>query len=207
MYNKKVLIRWMKDVYGTRSALEEGNDVSSFTEKTIRSKTIFEGKLIHVQVDEVTLPDGGTSTREIVKHPGAVATLAITDEEKLILVRQFRKPLEKTTLELPAGKLDPGEAPEVCARRELEEETGYQAGKVEHLVSFYTSPGFADEVLHLYEARQLKVGEARPDPDEFVETVELTLDEAYAEIAKGQICDAKTVAAVYIWHNRVLQKR
>lgn len=177
------------------------------TEKTIHSKKIFEGKLIRVQVDEVSLPNGDTSTREIVKHPGAVAALAITDEEKLVLVRQFRKPLEKVTLELPAGKLDPGENPEMCAHRELAEETGYQAERLQHLVSFYTSPGFADEIIHLYEASQLKGGEAKPDQDEFVEVVELTLEEAFAAIATGDICDAKTVSAVYIWHNRVLQGR
>ncbi len=177
------------------------------TEKTIHSKKIFEGKLISLQVDEVSLPNGKTSTREIVKHPGAVATLAITDEEKLVLVRQFRKPLEKVTLELPAGKLDPGESPEMCARRELAEETGYQAEHLQHVVSFYTSPGFADEIIHLYEATQLKDGDAKPDQDEFVEVVELTLEEAFAAIAAGDICDAKTVSAVYIWQNRVLQGR
>lgn len=181
--------------------------MSDLKEKTIRSRTIFEGKLIRVQLDEVELPDGRTSTREIVRHPGAVAVIAFTGEGKLILVRQHRHPLEKTTLEIPAGKLEPGEDPKACAFRELEEETGYRAEEMHPIVSFYTSPGFADEKLHLFEARGLTKGEMRPDADEFVEVEELTLEEAYGKMEEGLICDAKTVAAVYIWHNRVLGGR
>lgn len=181
--------------------------MSGLEEKTIRSRTIFDGKLIRVQLDEVELPDGRTSTREIVKHPGAVAVLAFTEEGKLVLVRQYRNPLEKTILEIPAGKLEPGEDPKACAFRELEEETGYRAEDMQPIVSFYTSPGFADEKIHLFEARGLTKGEMRPDTDEFVEVEELTLEEAYAKMEEGLICDAKTVAAVYFWHNRVLGGR
>ncbi|MBH8592124.1 NUDIX hydrolase [Paenactinomyces guangxiensis] len=176
-------------------------------EKTIASETIFEGRVVRLQIDRVELPDGGTSTREIVKHPGAVSVLAVTEENKLVMVRQFRKPLEKTILEIPAGKLEAGENPADCAMRELEEETGYRAEKIEHVVSFYTSPGFADEYLHIYRANGLSKGEARLDQDEFVELVELTLDECLERIAAGEICDAKTVAAVYLWQNQVLRGR
>ncbi|MDN4594118.1 NUDIX domain-containing protein [Polycladomyces subterraneus] len=179
--------------------------MSRLEEKTIKSQTIYEGNIIRLQVDQVTLPDGRTSQREIVKHPGAVAVVAITDEKKLVLVRQFRKPLEKTILEIPAGKLEPGEDPRVCAFRELEEETGYRAEEMTPLVSFYTSPGFADEIIHLYVATGLQRGEARPDQDEFVELVELTLPEAWQRIADGEICDAKTVAAVYHWQLKEMQ--
>src|SRR4051794_6629500 len=105
-------------------------------EKTIISKTVFEGKVIRLQVDDVQLPNGNISKREIVKHPGAVAIMAVTDENKMVFVRQFRKPLEKTILEIPAGKLEAGEDPLACAVRELEEETGYKAGEVKHVVSF-----------------------------------------------------------------------
>ncbi len=178
--------------------------LSDLEEKTIRRRTIFDGKLIRVQLDEVELPDGRTSTREIVHHPGAVGVLAFTDEGKLVFVRQYRNPLGKTILEIPAGKLEPGEDPKACAFRELEEETGYRAEEMRPIVSFYTSPGFADEILHLYEARGLQKGERRPDTDEFVEVEELTLQEAFAKMEEGQICDAKTVVAVYFWHNRVL---
>jgi ADP-ribose pyrophosphatase len=179
--------------------------MSRLEEKTIKSQTIYEGNIIRLQLDQVTLPDGRTSQREIVKHPGAVAVVAITDENKLVLVRQFRKPLEKTILEIPAGKLEPGEDPRVCAFRELEEETGYRAEEMTPLVSFYTSPGFADEIIHLYVASGLHRGEARPDQDEFVELVELTLPEAWQRIADGEICDAKTVAAVYHWQLKEMQ--
>jgi ADP-ribose pyrophosphatase len=180
--------------------------MSRLEEKTIKSQTIYEGNIIRVQLDQVALPDGRTSQREIVKHPGAVAVVAITDEKKLVLVRQFRKPLEKTILEIPAGKLEPGEDPRACAFRELEEETGYRAEEMTPLVSFYTSPGFADEIMHLYVATGLHRGEARPDQDEFVELVELTLPEAWQRIADGEICDAKTVAAVYHWQLKELQQ-
>jgi ADP-ribose pyrophosphatase len=175
-------------------------------EKTIKSQTIYEGNIIRLQLDQVVLPDGRTSRREIVKHPGAVAVVAITDEKKLVLVRQFRKPLEKTILEIPAGKLEPGEDPRACAFRELEEETGYRAEEMTPLVSFYTSPGFADEIMHLFVANGLRKGEAQPDQDEFVELVELTLPEAWQRIADGEICDAKTVAAVYHWQLKEMQQ-
>lgn len=181
--------------------------MSGLEEKTIRSRTIFDGKLIRVQLDEVKLPDGRTSTREIVKHPGAVAVLAFTKDGKLVLVRQYRNPLEKIILEIPAGKLEPGEDPKACAFRELEEETGYRAKEMEPVVSFYTSPGFADEKIYLFEARGLDKGEMHPDTDEFVEVEEVTLEEAFAKIEEGQICDAKTMVAVYFWRNRVLGPR
>jgi ADP-ribose pyrophosphatase len=176
-------------------------------EKTIISKTVFEGKVIRLQVDDVQLPNGNISKREIVKHPGAVAIMAVTDENKMVFVRQFRKPLEKTILEIPAGKLEAGEDPLACAVRELEEETGYKAGEVKHVVSFYTSPGFADEYLHVYEARNLAAGKVNLDQDEFVERIELSLEESMERIKSGEICDAKTVAAVYLWQNRVLSEK
>ncbi len=179
----------------------------SLEEKTMKSETIFEGRVIRLQIDQVKLPNGETSTREIVKHPGAVSVMALTEENKLVLVRQFRKPLEKAILEIPAGKLEPGEEPKECAFRELEEETGYRAAEMEHLFSFYTSPGFADEYLHLYQAKGLSSGKRKLDQDEFVELVELTLDECMKRVASGEICDAKTVAAVLIWQNMELKGR
>lgn len=181
--------------------------MSELEEKTIRSKNIFEGRIIRVQLDEVELPNGNISTRELVKHPGAVAIMAITEEDKMVFVRQYRKPLEKTILELPAGKLEPGENPAVCATRELEEETGYRADEINHVVSVYTSPGFADELLHLYEVQGLVQGVYHPDADEFVETVELTLEEAFQRMEAGEICDAKTVTALHIWKNRKVDRK
>lgn len=180
--------------------------MSQFSEPTVKSDTIFEGNLIRVQVDHVRLPDGSTATRELVKHPGAVAVLPFTEDDRLVVVSQFRKPLEKVTVEIPAGKLDPGEDPLQCAQRELAEETGYRAHSWSHLVSFYTSPGFADELIHLYVAKELQAGTSQPDEGEFVQKREITLTEAFELINTGDICDAKTVTAVYAWQNRELSK-
>lgn len=173
--------------------------MKNLEEKTLSTKEIYKGKIIDVQLDEVTLPDGGTSYREIVKHPGAVAIIAVTDENKLVLVRQFRKALEKIIFEIPAGKLDAGEEAETCARRELKEETGYSAENWERLVGFYTSPGFADEYIHLFEASNLTLGETSLDHDEFVECVELTKEQCLGKIESGEICDAKTIHAITLW--------
>ncbi len=176
-------------------------------EKTIASETIYEGRVIKVQVDEVLLPNGKTAKREIVRHQGAVAVLPLTDDGRMVAIRQFRKPLGRSIVEIPAGKLEPGEDPLACAKRELEEETGYQASQFTHLSSFYTSPGFADELLHLYVATGLIDGAARPDEDEFVEVMHLTLEEAQALHASGEIRDAKTVLALFAWENQVLKSR
>jgi ADP-ribose pyrophosphatase len=173
--------------------------MKNLEEKTLSTKKLYEGKIIDLHLNHVSLPNGGTSYREIVKHPGAVAVMAITKENKLVLVRQFRKALEKTIYEIPAGKLEIGEEIEGCAQRELQEETGYTAEKWEKVVGFYTSPGFADEYIHLFRASQLTLGATSPDHDEFVERVELTLEESIDKINSGEICDAKTIYAITLW--------
>ncbi len=175
----------------------------AFEEKTIKRETLFTGKIIEVALDEVALPMGGTAKRELVFHPGGVGIVAITPEEKMLFVRQFRKPLERVILEIPAGKIDPGEGshPEVTGARELEEETGYRPQKMNHLASMYLSPGFANEMLHLYLAEGLeKVENPRAmDEDEVLEVYELTLDEALERMKTGEICDAKTIYAIQYW--------
>jgi ADP-ribose pyrophosphatase len=177
-----------------------GSVMKKFEEKTIQSTPIFKGRVISLKVDEVSLPNGGTSTREIVNHPGAVAVIALTDDNKLILVEQYRKALERSILEIPAGKLEKGEAPLETAKRELEEETGYAAGEITYLQSFATSPGFADEIIHIYVAKNLAVVEEKKqlDEDEFVELMEVTIGEAEQLMAEGKIFDAKTAFAV-VW--------
>lgn len=172
--------------------------MKKFEEKTIASEKIFTGKVISLQVDDVELPDGKTSKREIIKHPGAVAIIALTDENKIVMVEQYRKAMERSLVEIPAGKLEPGEEPAKTAARELEEETGYVCERLEPIISFYTSPGFADEIVHLYFAHNLtkKENAAALDEDEFVELLELTLQEAAQYIAEGKIQDAKTAYAV-----------
>lgn len=167
-------------------------------EKTLSSKEIYKGNIIKVSLDEVELPNGHTSKREIVRHPGAVAIIALTDDKKLLLVRQYRKPLDMIIYEIPAGKLEPGEKPFDCVQRELEEETGYKSDSIKHLQSFYTSPGFADEIVHVYYTDRLEKLEnsAGLDDDEFLDLLEVTLDEAGKLIEESKIYDAKTVYAV-----------
>jgi ADP-ribose pyrophosphatase len=167
-------------------------------EKTLKSEKLFSGRIIDLYYEEVLLPNGKTSTREIIKHPGAVAVIALTEDYKILMVRQYRKAMERVLVEIPAGKLEKGEKPEVTAKRELEEETGYTCSSLDHLISFYTSPGFADELVHLYVATGLEKMEVKAelDEDEFVDVLEVTLEEALAFIQDQQIYDAKTAYAV-----------
>ncbi|MGG3998366.1 NUDIX hydrolase [Anoxybacillus kestanbolensis] len=170
-------------------------------EKTMNQQRIFSGKVIDVYVEDVLLPNGETSKREIVKHPGAVAVLAITEENKIVLVRQYRKALERVLVEIPAGKLEKGEAPLETAKRELEEETGYVCEKMEPLHSFYTSPGFADELVHIFLAKGLtkKSEKQMLDDDEFVDVLKVTLEEALKMVEDKQIYDVKTIYALLYW--------
>jgi len=172
--------------------------MKKFEEKTIKTKKIFDGKIISVQVDDVLLPDGNDAKREIVKHPGAVAIIPVTSDGKVIFVEQYRKPLERSLVEIPAGKMEPNEEPSVTAIRELEEETGYTTDDLQYVTSFYTSPGFADEIIHLYYTNQLKRLETTVsgDEDEFVEIIALTLQEAENYLKNKKIYDAKTAYAV-----------
>lgn len=175
-------------------------------ERTVASRSIFKGRVIQVKVDEVLLPNGQKAEREIVNHQGAVAILPLTDDGKMIAVRQFRKALERTLVEIPAGKLEAGEEPLTCAQRELLEETGYQASQFELHSSFYTSPGFADELIYLYIATGLTAGEQQPDEDEFVDVLTLTFPEAQQLWREGQIQDAKTIVALLAWEKRLMSR-
>lgn len=169
-----------------------------FREITVKTEPIFQGKVISLQVDTVQLPNGETATREIVKHPGAAAVLALIDG-KMLVVEQYRKPMEKFQIEIPAGKLDAGEEPIAAAARELQEETGYRAGRLRPINSFYTSPGFADEKLFLFLAEDLVKGDSRPDEDEFLAVDAITFEQAQTYIREERISDAKTILAVYAW--------
>lgn len=183
--------------------------MSRLEEKTLNTEKIFTGKVISLQVEDVELPNGKTSKREIIKHPGAVAVLASTDDNKIVMVEQYRKALDKTIAEIPAGKLEAGEDPQACAERELEEETGYGCKEMDWLISFYTSPGFADELVHLYIAKGLEKKEdaASPDEDEFVNLMEVSLEEALSLLKEQKIHDAKTAYAVqYLQLQAALKK-
>ncbi|HEO4438458.1 TPA: NUDIX domain-containing protein [Streptococcus agalactiae] len=171
-----------------------------FEEKTINRQTVFDGQIIKVAVDDVELPNGlGQSKRELVFHGGAVATLAVTPEHKIVLVKQYRKAIEGISYEIPAGKLETGESgsKEEAALRELEEETGY-TGNLEILYSFYTAIGFCNEKIVLYLATDLqKVENPRPqDDDEVLELLELSYEDCMQMVEKGMIQDAKTIIAL-----------
>ncbi|MDK2799634.1 MAG: ADP-ribose pyrophosphatase [Clostridiales bacterium] len=167
-----------------------------FQEITIESEKIFSGKILNLRVDTVKLPNGNTSKREVVEHLGAVGVIPITEDRKVIMVRQFRKPVEEICLEIPAGKLNAGEDPYLCGVRELEEETGYKASKMQSLGSFYTTPGFSNEILHLYMATGLSKGEVKLDEDEFVEMQTIPLEQLFEMVMKGEIKDAKSIIAI-----------
>lgn len=177
-------------------------------EKTLSKEQIYSGKIIDLFIEEVELPNKKKGIREIVKHPGAVAVLAVTDEGKMLMVEQFRKPLEKTIIEIPAGKLEKGEDPLLCAKRELLEETGFSCKAMESIGSFYTSPGFADELIHLYFTDSLvKEGEQMTDEDEFLNVLEVSVDEAKEMMSTQKIHDAKTAYSVmYMELARALKK-
>lgn len=172
--------------------------MKKFEEKTLKTTQIFTGKIIDLQIDDVSLPNGKTSKRELVKHPGAVAVIALTPKKELVLVEQYRKPLEMSILEIPAGKIEPNEEPNITALRELEEETGFTTENLSYITSFYTSPGFADEIIHIYYTDQLVELENAilGDEDEFVEVHKLQAEEIEPAIKNKLIYDAKTLYAI-----------
>ena len=168
-----------------------------FTEKKVKSDYKFHGKIMTVRVDDALLPNGKPCKREVCEHVGGVGVLPIDENRMVTLVRQYRYPYETTTLEIPAGKMDQGpENAENCGRRELSEETGLIAGTMIPMGEIWPSPGFMDERLHLFCAKELTQGEVHPDEDEFVEIVRMPFEELCQRIASGEIHDAKTVAAI-----------
>lgn len=155
-----------------------------FEEKTVSSEEKFRGRIIQVTVDQVSMPDGSLATRELVAHPGGVGVVALTENRELILVKQYRKAIERAIYEIPAGKLDPGEEHRTCGMRELEEETGLKAKRFEYLGFIYPSPGFTDEVTHIYLASELYQGTVHPDPDEFLDIVKMPIEEVVKKLWK-----------------------
>lgn len=172
-------------------------------ETALESEVLYEGRLIGLRRDKVRLPDGRTSTREVVVHPGAVAIVPLLDDGRVILVTQYRHAVGKILMEIPAGTLHPNEVAEECAQRELREETGYTAGKLEHLTSIYLAPGYSTELLHVFLATSLNPAPGEMDEDEFVEPLAIPLEEAISQISEGKIQDAKTVAALLlVWQKQ-----
>ena len=172
--------------------------LASIQETPIMEQTLFEGLIFNVNRMDVRLPNGNVSQRDIVRHPGAVGIVALTDSGKICLVRQWRATLDRATLEIPAGKLEPGEDPLACAKRELKEETGMTAGNIAFLTTLAPSIGCSDELIHLYMATDLSCGDAHPDADEFVKAELIDLDTCINLVLDGRIEDAKTVVGALI---------
>ncbi|NLU52883.1 MAG: NUDIX hydrolase [Clostridiaceae bacterium] len=168
----------------------------NYYEKTIGTELVYEGSIINVERLTVELPNGRIATRDVVRNPGASVIVPITDDGEIVMVEQFRKPTEKTFIEVPAGKLDEGEDPKVCAERELKEETGYTAKELKKILTLNPAPAFADEVLHIFLATGLTKGEAHPDEDEFISARTYKIEEVLNMIDEGKITDSKTVASV-----------
>ena len=167
-----------------------------FEEKTVSSKRIYEGYVINVRVDTVKLPDGREAFRDIAEHPGGVGVVALTDDKKVLMVKQFRKPLEKAIYEIPAGKLDKNEDIFVCGMRELEEETGFTCREMKDLGHMYPSPGFTNEITHIYFTDSLVKGTENPDEDEFLDVEQIDIIKAKEMILNNEINDAKTVFGI-----------
>lgn len=170
----------------------------NFVEKTISRKQIYQGNIIEVESQTVELPDGRKATRDVVLHPGASVIIPLSDEGELYMVRQYRKPIDNVSLEIPAGKLDKGEDPRSCAERELKEETGLSAENIRHMISVHSTPGFCNEILHIYLATGLKEGELCTDDDEFITSEKIPVSSLVNMVMTGEITDAKTIIGVLL---------
>lgn len=175
-------------------------------EETLTSKYLFEGRVIKLRFDEVRLQNGNTSTREIVEHPGGVCIAPVDENGNVLMVRQYRRPFDQMLLEVPAGKLNYGEDPYECGVRELEEETGFTTDHMEFLGEAYLSPGFCNEVIHVYMTEHLIPGTLHPDEDEFINVERIPIDQLVTMIMSGEIRDAKTQIAILKLKN-VLDQR
>lgn len=170
--------------------------MADYIEKMISSKNIYKGRIVNLRVDEVVLPDGKITSREVVEYAGAVAVVPVNEKGELLLVRQYRYAVGETLLEIPAGKIERGEDYASSAARELVEETGYEAGNLKHLISFYSTPGFTNEQIHLFLATELTLKVQDLDEDEFIEVESVNMKKAAEMIMSGEICDAKSVAGI-----------
>jgi ADP-ribose pyrophosphatase len=176
-----------------------------FSEIALSSRTVYRGELLHVKEDQVRLPDGKTATREYINHPGAVMIIALVDEETLILERQFRYPLNRHFIELPAGKVEKGEQPLASARRELVEECGYEAKHWRYLATLHPCIGFADERIELFLARDLIHVGGKLDAGEFLQVMPVKIAEALEWARAGKITDVKAVIGL-LWLEKILRQ-
>lgn len=168
-------------------------------EKTISSKVIYSGRAVNLKVDTVQMPDGRKTTREIVEHAECIAVVAIDEKDNVLLVRQYRTPVEKELLEIPAGGIDAGEKPDDAVRREMQEETGFLPRKLVKLGGFYSAPGFCTEYLHLYLATDLTKSQLFADDTEGISLEHVSVKDIPALLTSGQIEDAKSIAGLYMF--------
>lgn len=166
-----------------------------YFEKKVSDDLVAKGGIIDYHKVTVELPNGRLAKRDVIVHPGASVVIPVTEDGYIYLVRQYRTPAETETIEIPAGKLDPGEDPKECAERELSEETGF-SGRITHITSFYSTPGFSNEVLHMYLATNLKAHDSHPDEDEFISTEKYSVEELLKMITDGKIIDGKTIIGI-----------
>ena len=172
-----------------------------FEEKTIDTREIYSGRIIHVKEDTVRLPNGKTAGRELVLHNGGVAVIAVDEDRNVFMVRQYRKPFDEVVLEIPAGKLEEGENPDDAGLRELCEETGYRAKNYRFIGKSYPSPGYLNEVISIYLARDLEFVGQNLDPEEFLEIEKIPLSTLYDMVMSNEIADAKTQVAILKAYN------
>ncbi len=169
----------------------------NYTEKTVLTEVKYEGNIIDVERITVELPNGKIATRDVVRHVGAAVVIPIDEDGNIYVVEQYRKPFDEVLLELPAGKLDsPDEDPALCAERELKEETGLTAEKIEKVAAIYTTPGFSDEIIHMYMATGLKQGASCTDEDEFLSCKKFQLKELVQMVINNKIKDSKTIIGI-----------
>lgn len=183
-------------VYYKETEKKGKKQTMDLTEKTLSSEKIFDGRILHIRRDAVRLPNGEEAIREVADHPGGVCVLALDNENRALLVSQFRYPYQRILREVPAGKLEYGEDPAAAAIRELREETGATAGDFRFLGELYPSPGYCGEIIRMYLARDLTFGEAHLDEDEFLNLERVPFDQLVEQVLSGEIRDAKTIAVV-----------
>jgi len=171
-------------------------------ETIVRTEQVYEGRVVKLDRLEVRLPDGNMAWRELVRHPGAVAIVALDERQQVLLVRQFRIAAGRVLTEIPAGTLEPGEAPDACAERELQEETGYRPGRLEALGGFYPAPGYTTEYIHLFLATDLDESRLDADTDEYIEVDRMPLANALALIARGEMVDGKSIIGLMLVASR-----
>jgi len=193
----------------TLTATREGLWAESIleAEKSLESRQVYSGKILNLRVDRVTIPGKGEAIREVVEFHGGAAIVALDEADRVLLIRQYRYAVDCELWELPAGILEPGEPPAVCAARELQEETGYRAARVEPLCSFYSTPGGTDEMLHIFVATDLVPVGSRLEADERIEVFPTLLGEALAMIERGEIVDGKTIIGLLMLQARQVNGR